>query len=38
MEERVLHVPVYDLAFVWGVGPRIEESGAPYEDVKLKKP
>ena len=48
MEERVLHIPVYDLAFVWGVGPRIEESGAdliksyaysaPYEDVKLKKP
>jgi len=25
-------------AFVWGVGPRIEKSGAPYEDVKLKKP
>jgi peptide/nickel transport system substrate-binding protein len=47
MDERILHIPVYDLAFLWGVGPRIEEAGAdlikaypysaPYEDVRLKK-
>jgi peptide/nickel transport system substrate-binding protein len=44
--DRLLHVPVYELAFLWGVGPRVEESGAdlikaypysaPYEDLKLK--
>ena len=48
MDERVLHVPIYDLAFLWGVGPRVGEPGAdlikaypysaPYEDVRLKKP
>ena len=37
----------YDLAFIWGVGPRVEFSGAnaipgfpysaPFEDLKLKK-
>ena len=47
MEERQLHIPIYELAFLWGVGPRIEEAGAdrvkgypysaPYEDMKLKK-
>jgi len=46
MHERVLHVPIYELAFLWGVGPRVEEAcvdhikgfsySAPYEDVKLK--
>jgi peptide/nickel transport system substrate-binding protein len=46
IHDRVLHVPVYELAFLWGVGPRVEESGAdlikafpysaPYEDLKLK--
>lgn len=44
--DRLLHIPIYDLAFIWGVGPRVEESGAdlikayaysaPYEDLKLK--
>jgi peptide/nickel transport system substrate-binding protein len=44
--ERALFAPLYDLAFVNGVGARVEESGlgliagyafsAPYEDVKLK--
>jgi peptide/nickel transport system substrate-binding protein len=43
---EVLHVPIYELAFIWGVGPRIEEPGAgligfpysaPFEDLRLKK-
>jgi len=46
--DRVTHVPIYELAFTWGIGPRLEEPGislirgyaysAPYEDLKLKKP
>ena len=46
VNERALFAPLYDLAFVNGVGARVEESGlgliagyafsAPYEDVKLK--
>jgi peptide/nickel transport system substrate-binding protein len=46
MHDRILHVPVYELAFLWGVGPRVEEAcvdwikgfaySAPYEDLKLK--
>src|SRR5207237_9724723 len=24
MHDRVLHVPIYELAFLWGVGPRVE--------------
>jgi len=46
--ERVMHAPIYELAFLWGVGPRVEESGAdlikpypysaPYEDLRLRKP
>jgi peptide/nickel transport system substrate-binding protein len=46
MHDRVMHVPVYELAFLWGVGPRVEEAcvdhikgfsySAPYEDLKLK--
>ena len=45
--EQVLNIPLYELAFIWGVGPRVEESGAglipgyaysaPAEDLKLKK-
>ncbi len=44
--ERAMFAPIYELAFVNGVGRRVEESGlgliagyafsAPYEDVKLK--
>jgi peptide/nickel transport system substrate-binding protein len=44
--ERVMHAPLWELAFLNGVGPRVEESGlglialfpysAPYEDLKLK--
>ena len=46
VHERAMFAPLYDLAFVNGVGRRLEESGlgliagyafsAPYEDVKLK--
>jgi peptide/nickel transport system substrate-binding protein len=44
--DRVMHVPIYELAFIWGVGPRVDEPGAglikgfsysaPFEDLKLK--
>jgi peptide/nickel transport system substrate-binding protein len=46
MHDRVMHVPVYELAFLWGIGPRVEEAcvdhikgfsySAPYEDLRLK--
>jgi len=48
LKDRVTHVPIYELAFIWGVGPRVDEPGinlirsyaysGPMEDVKLKKP
>jgi peptide/nickel transport system substrate-binding protein len=48
LHDRVTHIPIYELAFIWGVGPRVEEPGvnlirsyaysAPLEDVRLKKP
>ena len=44
--DRVMQVPIYELAFLWGVGPRVDEAGVdlikgfaysgPYEDLKLK--
>jgi peptide/nickel transport system substrate-binding protein len=44
--DQTLNIPLYELAFIWGVGPRVEESGAglipgyaysaPAEDLKLK--
>ena len=47
LHERVTHIPIYELAFIWGVGPRAEEPGvnlirsfaysAPLEDLKIKK-
>jgi peptide/nickel transport system substrate-binding protein len=47
VHERVLYVPIYELAFIWGVGSRVEEPGAaliagfpysaPFEDLRLKK-
>jgi peptide/nickel transport system substrate-binding protein len=47
IHDRVTHVPIYELAFIWGVGPRVEEPGinlirsysysAPYEDLRLKR-
>ena len=46
MHDRILHVPIYELAFLWGIGPRVEEAAvdhikgfaysAPYEDLKIK--
>ena len=48
MHDRVMYVPIYELAFLWGIGPRVEEAcvdlikgfsySGPYEDVKLKPP
>jgi len=48
LHERVTHVPIYELAFIWGVGPTVEEPGinlirsfaysAPLEDLRLKRP
>jgi peptide/nickel transport system substrate-binding protein len=46
MQDRLMYVPIYELAFLWGIGPRVEEAcvdhikgfsySAPYEDLKLK--
>ncbi|HEX5530307.1 MAG TPA: ABC transporter substrate-binding protein, partial [Methylomirabilota bacterium] len=48
MHDRAMYVPVYELAFLWGVGARVEEAcvdhikgfsySAPYEDLRLKAP
>jgi peptide/nickel transport system substrate-binding protein len=48
LHERVTHIPIYELAFIWAVGPRVDEPGvnlirsfaysAPLEDVRLKRP
>ena len=42
------HIPIYELAFIWGVGPRVEEPGinqirsfsysGPLEDLRVKRP
>ena len=47
MHERALHLPLFESAFLNGVGPRVAESGlglvpnhlysAPFEDLRLKK-
>jgi peptide/nickel transport system substrate-binding protein len=47
ISDHVMHAPLYQLAFLCGVGPRVEEAGiglipgfaysAPYEDVRLKR-
>ena len=44
--DKAVNVPIYELAFIWGIGPRVEEGGAglipgfsysaPAEDLKLK--
>jgi peptide/nickel transport system substrate-binding protein len=46
LHDQVLNIPIYELAFIWGVGPRVEQSGAnlipgfaysaPMEDLTLK--
>ena len=48
IHDRVTHAPLMESAFLWAIGPRVEESGlslipghaysAPYEEVKLKRP
>jgi peptide/nickel transport system substrate-binding protein len=48
MYDRAMYVPIYELAFLWGVGARVEEAcvdhikgfsySAPYEDLRLKAP
>jgi peptide/nickel transport system substrate-binding protein len=48
LHDQVIQVPIYELAFIWGIGPRVEEPGinlikgfaysAPLEDLKLKRP
>ncbi|HET8576921.1 MAG TPA: ABC transporter substrate-binding protein [Methylomirabilota bacterium] len=47
LHEQAMHAPIYELAFIWGVGPRVEEAGAnlikgfaysgPYEDLRLRR-
>ena len=47
LHDRVTHIPIYELAFIWGVGPTVEEPGinlirsfaysGPLEDLRLKK-
>ncbi len=46
LHDRAVQIPIYELAFLWGVGPRVEEAGVdqikgfaysgPYEDLRLK--
>ena len=46
MHDKAMHIPIWELAFINGVGARVAESGlglipghaysAPYEDVRLK--
>jgi hypothetical protein len=46
IHDKVMYAPIWELPFINGVGPRVEESGlgliaghaysAPYEDLKLK--
>jgi peptide/nickel transport system substrate-binding protein len=48
LRDRVTHIPIYELAFIWGVGPRVDEPGinlirsyaysGPMEDLRLKRP
>jgi peptide/nickel transport system substrate-binding protein len=47
LHDRVMQIPIYELAFLWGVGPRVEEAGVdqikgfaysgPYEDLRVRK-
>jgi peptide/nickel transport system substrate-binding protein len=47
LHDKLVYAPIWELAFLNGVGPRVEESGlglipghaysAPYEDVRIKK-
>ena len=47
IREKVTAIPLFEQAFIWGVGPRVDEAGngriagfsysAPFEDLRLKK-
>ena len=47
IRDKVTDIPLFEQAFIWGVGPRVEDAGnghiagfsysAPFEDVRLKK-
>ena len=47
IRDKVINIPLFEQAFIWGVGPRVEEAGdgriagfsysAPFEDLRLKK-
>jgi len=47
LHDRLTHIPIYELAFIWGVGPSVDEPGinlirsfaysGPLEDVRLKR-
>jgi len=46
--DRMTFIPIYELAFIWGVGPTVQEPGinlirsfaysGPLEDLRLKRP
>ena len=46
IRDKVLAIPLFEQAFIWGIGPRVAEAGdgripgfgysAPFEDLKLK--
>ena len=48
LRDRMIQIPIYELAFIWRVSPRVEEPGinlirsfaysGPLEDVKIKRP
>ena len=47
LHDQVIQIPLYELAFIWGIGPRVEEPGinlirsfaysAPLEDLKVRR-
>lgn len=47
IREKVTAIPLFEQAFIWGVGPRVDDAGdgripgfsysAPFEDLRLKK-
>jgi len=47
MQDKVTAIPLFEQAFIWGIGPRVDEAGdgripgfgysAPFEDLRLKK-
>jgi peptide/nickel transport system substrate-binding protein len=46
MRDKVIAIPLFEQAFIWGVGPRVADEGAgrilgfgysaPFEDLQLK--